>query len=106
MYQGRKKDSKDSFYEELEQVFDHFLKFHMKILLGDFNTKVGTKNIFTPTIGNESLQQDNNNNGVKTVKFVTSNTLLVKRRMCRAEIFISTTGPLLTGRLTARLITY
>jgi len=25
--------SKDSFYEELEQVFDHFLRYHMKILL-------------------------------------------------------------------------
>jgi hypothetical protein len=30
-------DLKDSFYEELEQVFDHFPRYHMKILLGDFN---------------------------------------------------------------------
>ena len=28
-------------YEELEQVFDHFPKYDMKILLGDFNAKVG-----------------------------------------------------------------
>jgi len=34
-------DFKDSFYEELEQVFNHFPKYHMKILLGDFNAKVG-----------------------------------------------------------------
>jgi hypothetical protein len=34
-------DSKDSFYEEFEQVFYHFPKYHMKILLEDFNTKVG-----------------------------------------------------------------
>jgi hypothetical protein len=34
-------DSKDSFYEELEEVFDHFLKSNMKILLGDFNAKMG-----------------------------------------------------------------
>jgi hypothetical protein len=32
---------KDSFYEELEQVFDLFPMYHMKILLGDFNAKVG-----------------------------------------------------------------
>jgi hypothetical protein len=25
-------ESNDSFYEELEQVFDHFPKYHMKIL--------------------------------------------------------------------------
>jgi hypothetical protein len=24
-------DIKDSFYEELEQVFDHFLRYHIKI---------------------------------------------------------------------------
>jgi hypothetical protein len=32
---------KDSFYEELEQAFDQFPRYHMKILLGDFNAKVG-----------------------------------------------------------------
>ena len=26
-------DSKDSFYEELEQVFGHFHSYHMKILM-------------------------------------------------------------------------
>ena len=44
-------ESKDSFYEELEQVFDHFPKYHMKMLLRDFNAKVGRENIFKPTIG-------------------------------------------------------
>jgi hypothetical protein len=34
-------DPKDSFYEELEEVFDNFPNSHMKILLGDFNAKVG-----------------------------------------------------------------
>jgi hypothetical protein len=48
-------DSKDSFYEELEHVFDHFPRHHMKILLGEFNAKVGRENIFKPTIGNKSL---------------------------------------------------
>ena len=51
-------DSKDSFYEELEQVFDHFSKYHIKILLGDFNAEVGRENIFKLTVGNESLHQD------------------------------------------------
>jgi exonuclease III len=34
-------DVKNSFHEELERVFDKFPKYHMKILLGDFNAKVG-----------------------------------------------------------------
>jgi len=48
-------DSKDSFYEEIEQVFEHFPKCHIKILLVDFNAKVGRENIFKPTTGNESI---------------------------------------------------
>jgi hypothetical protein len=47
-------DKKDSFYEELEQVFDQFPRYHMKILLGDFNGKVGRGDIFKPIIDNES----------------------------------------------------
>jgi hypothetical protein len=39
-------DSKDSFYGELEQVFYHFSKYHMKVVLGDFNTKVGGREYF------------------------------------------------------------
>jgi hypothetical protein len=45
-------DVKDSLYEELERVFDKFVKCHMKILLGDFNAKVGKEDIFKPIIGN------------------------------------------------------
>jgi hypothetical protein len=39
--EDKDKDIKGSFYEELEQVFDQFPRYHMKILLGDFNAKVG-----------------------------------------------------------------
>jgi hypothetical protein len=44
---------KDSVYEELEQLFDQFHRYHTKILL-DFNAKVGKEDIFKPIIGNES----------------------------------------------------
>jgi len=74
-------DSKDSFYDELEQVFYHFPKYHMKILLGDFNAKVGRENIFKPTIGNDSLHQDINGNGVRIVNFATSKNVVVKSTM-------------------------
>ena len=47
-------DSKDSFNEELEKGFDHFPKYHLKIILRVFNAKVERENIFKPTIGNES----------------------------------------------------
>ena len=37
----KSEEVKDSFYEELEEVFDQFPKYYMKILLGDFNAKLG-----------------------------------------------------------------
>ena len=33
----KSEELKDSFYEELEEVFDHFPKYYMKILLADFH---------------------------------------------------------------------
>jgi len=71
-------ESRDSLYDELEQIFDYFPKYHMKILLGEFNAKVGREKIFKPTIGNESLHQYSNDNGVRIVKFATSKNLVVK----------------------------
>ncbi len=53
----------------------------MKILLGDFNAKVGRENIFKLTIGNESLHHNSNDNGVRIVNFATSKNLVVKSTM-------------------------
>jgi hypothetical protein len=71
---------KDSFYEELWRFFDQFPSYVMKILkilLGDFNAKVGRENIFKPTIGNDSLHEISNNNGVREVNFAISKNLVV-----------------------------
>jgi hypothetical protein len=80
---------KDRFYEELEQVFDKFPRCHMKILLGDFSAKAGREDIFKPTIGNESLHEISNDNGVRAVNFATS-----KKSYCQK--YDSSTSYLLT----------
>ena len=100
-------DSKDSFYEELEQVsLYHFPKYQMKILLWDFNSKVGRENVFKLTIGNERLHQDSNGNGVRIVALSHQNIWLLRAWCSCTEKFTSTPGPLLMGRLTTRWITY
>jgi hypothetical protein len=48
---------KESFFEKLECVFDKCPKYHINILLGDLNVKVGREDTFNPTIGNESLHE-------------------------------------------------
>jgi hypothetical protein len=74
-------DIKDSFYEELGHVFDQFPRYDIKILLGDFNAKVGREDIFKPTIGNESSHEISNDNGVIVINFATSKNLVVKSTM-------------------------
>jgi hypothetical protein len=53
----------------------------MKILLGDFNAKVGREDIFKPTIGNQSSHETSNGNRVRVVNFATSKNLVVKSAM-------------------------
>jgi exonuclease III len=91
-------DMKDSFYEDLERVFDKFPKYHMKILLGDFNAKVGKEDIFKPTIGNESLHEFRNDNGVRLVTFATSKILRVKSTMFPLRNVHKYTWPSLDGK--------
>ena len=74
-------DTEDSFYEELEQAFGHFPKYHLKILVGDFNANLGREDILKPTIGNESLHHDSNNDGVRIVYCARSKHLVVKSMM-------------------------
>jgi hypothetical protein len=53
----------------------------MKILLEDFNAKLGREETFKPTIGNESLHEDSNDNDVRVVNFATSKNLGGKSTM-------------------------
>jgi hypothetical protein len=96
-------DVKDRFNEQLEQVFDKFPNYHMKILLGDFNAEVGREDIFKPTIGNKSLHEINNDNGVRVGNFTISKFLLSKVRHSYTVTFINSLGCLLMERRTTKL---
>jgi hypothetical protein len=76
--QEKSDNSKDSPYEEIEKVFVYFPKHHIQILL-EINEKLGREDIFKPTIGNDSLHQDSNDNCVRIVKCVISKCQIVKR---------------------------
>jgi hypothetical protein len=53
----------------------------MKILLGDFNAKVGSEDTFKPRIGSMNLHEISNDNGVRLVNFATSKNLTMKSTM-------------------------
>jgi hypothetical protein len=75
---------KDSLYEELERIFDKFLKYHINIFL-DFSAKVGRKDILKPTVGNKSVHEISNSK-VRVVNFTKSKNLTLEITMFQHHI--------------------
>jgi hypothetical protein len=73
--------TKDSFYKKLEHIFNQSPKYHMKILLGHINAKVGREDILKPATGSENLHEISIINGVRAVHFAISKILIVKSIM-------------------------
>jgi len=63
---------KEEFYNLSEQNVNQTAISYIKIILGDFNAKVGKEDIYKPTTGNESLHNETNNNGIKMIQFAIS----------------------------------
>ena len=60
--------------------------YHMEILLGNFNAKVGRENIFQPTIGTESLHPESNDNGIRLANFATSKNIVKSTKFSHRNI--------------------
>lgn len=60
---------KDEFYGRLEQELEGILKNDVKIVMGDFNAKVGKEEAFRETIGNETLHVVSNKNVQWLIEF-------------------------------------
>jgi hypothetical protein len=72
-------DSENSVYMRNYCMFAIiFFMYHKKILLRDFNAKVGRENVFKPTAGNVSIHEDSDDNGGRIVNFATSKNLVAR----------------------------
>jgi hypothetical protein len=73
----------------------------MEILLGDFSVNIGREDIFKLTIGNESLHEISNDNGVRSVNFATSKKISQSNERCsHIPTFINILGYLQMGKST------
>jgi len=70
-------DIKTAFYDELEILYDSL----PKIVLGDFNAKIGKETMYRPTIGKESLHRETNENGSMLVTFASNRNMVVSSTM-------------------------
>jgi hypothetical protein len=70
----------------------------MKILLRNFNSKVGMEETFRTTIGNDSSHEISNDNGVKVVNFTTIKKLFIEVGCSHSVQYINLLGHLLMKR--------
>ena len=70
-------EDKEAFYEKLLDVYDGAPNRDIKIILGDFNAKVGREVFYRPTIGKYSLHQTSNDNGTRVIDFAVSRNMVL-----------------------------
>ena len=69
--------TKDSFYERLERSYERCPRHDIKIVLGDFNARVGKEGIFGPTVGKFSLHNETSGNGQRLIDFAGARNMVV-----------------------------
>jgi endonuclease/exonuclease/phosphatase family metal-dependent hydrolase len=72
---------KESFYEDLEEVYNRIPRYDMVIIMGDFNAKIGKQEYQQQVTGPYSIHDINNENGNMLTQFATRNKLMVKSTM-------------------------
>jgi hypothetical protein len=78
----------------------------LKILLGDFNAKVGIEDTSKSKIWNESLHEISNDNGDRVVNFATSKNLIVKSTKFPHRNIQNILGHLQMGKPTIKFTIY
>lgn len=70
-------NTKENFYLELERAYDGTSSNDTKVVIGDCNAKIGREPVYKKTIGNQSLHETSNDNGLRVIDFVSSRDMLI-----------------------------
>ncbi|XP_049301896.1 craniofacial development protein 2-like [Bactrocera dorsalis] len=69
--------TKDAFYECLERTYERCPRHDVKIVLGDFNARVGKEGIFGTTVGKFSLHEETSPNGLRLIDFAGARNMVI-----------------------------
>jgi hypothetical protein len=70
-------EEKDNFYLQLETIYSQCPKHDIKIVLGDFNAKVGKEENNYPHVGRNGLHEECNGKGHKLVQFTAATDMII-----------------------------
>ncbi|XP_067616258.1 craniofacial development protein 2-like [Eurosta solidaginis] len=68
---------KDTFCEQLERTYERCPRHDIKVVLGDFNARVGQEGVFGPTVGKFSLHNGTSPNGLRLIDFVGDRNMVI-----------------------------
>jgi predicted Fe-S protein YdhL (DUF1289 family) len=72
-------EEKEKFYEEIEKVYNGIPKYDVKMIIGDFNAKIGKEEIYEykSVIGTHSKHDRTNENGKMLIEFATEKNMRI-----------------------------
>uniref|UniRef100_A0A4P6DBQ5 Putative endonuclease-reverse transcriptase panstrongylus lignarius n=1 Tax=Rhodnius prolixus TaxID=13249 RepID=A0A4P6DBQ5_RHOPR len=76
--EDKDEEVKDEFYGQLEAVYDSIPSNDIKIVLGDFNAKLGQEESYRPFLGRHSLHEISNENGMRMIDFAISKNMSIR----------------------------
>jgi len=74
---GKGRAIKEAFCQKVEEVYDSCHSNNIKIVLGDWNAKVGREEIYQGIIGRHSMHFNSNDNGQSLAYFTAAKTMVV-----------------------------
>lgn len=88
---NKEEEEKDSLYEQLTSVFAEVPRCDIKIIIGDFNAKLGKEKEIEEVFGKNSKHSTTNENGIKLVEFALEQDRQIKSTMFdRKDIYKGT----------------
>ena len=64
-------------FANLEDTYERCSLYDVKIVLGDFNSKLGRENMYGLTIGKFSLHHQTNENGMRIIDFASGRNMVI-----------------------------
>jgi hypothetical protein len=71
----------DDFYENFERIYMKAPNHNIKVVMGDFNAKVGKEPGLAPNVGKYSLHEETNNNGWRMTDFAITKNMTISTRL-------------------------
>ena len=97
---------KEAFYQKVEEVYDTCPSSDIKLVLGDWNGKVGREEICQGLIGKHSMHLNTNNNGQRLVDFAPAKNMVVSSTCFPHKEIKNKHGDFQTEKPKIKLITY